>query len=381
MKHKKLYITALLLAFGISLCGCGASESKQATDATAEPATATESNTTTENNTTVETDTTIENNATAGTGATTEKETTPFSLHGALSVDGTDLVDCNGEKFQLYGMSTHGLAWFPGYVNYDTFEYLYEEWHTNCIRLAMYTHETGGYCSGGDQEKLKTLIMNGVDYATELGMYVIIDWHVLNDQNPLTYQEEAAAFFEEMSSLYADYDNVIYEICNEPNTTASWEDITSFSNEIIPVIRNNDSNAIIIVGTPTWSQDIDQAAAAPLEYDNIMYALHFYAATHTDWLRNRMEQCIKDGLPVIVSEFGICDASGNGQIDMDQANAWKELIEEYNVSYLCWNLSNKNESSSIIKSTCIKLYDWTEDELSTQGKWISEWFKSEYEGD
>lgn len=301
---------------------------------------------------------------------------TPFALHGALSVHGADLVDCNGEKFQLRGMSTHGIAWFPAYVNFDTFAYLRDEWNTNCVRIAMYTSEYGGYCSGGNQTQLKKLLMNGVDYATELGMYVIIDWHVLNDKNPLVYKEQAAAFFAEMSALYADYDNVIYEICNEPNGT-SWNDIYTYANEIIPIIRANDSNAVIIVGTPTWSQDIHNALSKPLEYDNIMYALHFYAATHTEWLRQRMESCITSGLPVFVSEFGICDASGNGKIDMEQANAWKDLIEKYNVSYICWNLSNKNESSSIVAAGCTKLYGWTEEELSTQGQWIAEWFKGE----
>lgn len=212
---------------------------------------------------------------------------TPFLRHGSLSVDGAYLVDSNGEKIQLRGMSTHGIAWFPDYINYDTFKYLRDDWNTNCIRLSMYTYESGGYCNGGDKEKLKELIKNGIDYAEQLGMYVIVDWHVLNDKNPLEYKDEAILFFDEISKLYSEKDNVIYEICNEPNTTAPWEDITSYANAVIPTIRANDENCVIIVGTPTWSQDIDKAADAPLEYDNIMYALHFYAATHTDWLRNR----------------------------------------------------------------------------------------------
>ena len=304
-------------------------------------------------------------------------ENTPFSVHGALSVDGAYLVDKNGEKVQLHGMSTHGIAWFPDYINYDTFKFLRDDWNTNCIRLSMYTYESGGYCSDGNKEKLKELVKSGVDYAAELGMYVIVDWHVLNDRNPLEYKDEAVVFFDEMSKLYADYDNVIYEICNEPNTNAPWEDITAYADEVIPVIRANDSNSVIIVGTPTWSQEIDKAAASPLNYDNIMYAMHFYAATHTDWLRNRMESCIESGLPVFVSEFGICDASGGGSVDYEQGNKWKELIEKYNTSYMCWNLSNNKETCSIISNECEKLYGWTDEELSEQGKWVSDWFKSE----
>lgn len=309
---------------------------------------------------------------------TTDKNT-PFGKHGALSVKGTDLVGASGEKVQLRGMSTHGLAWFPQYVNFDTFKFLRDEWNTNCVRLAMYTHENGGYCAGGNKEQLKTLVRNGVDYASQLGMYVIVDWHVLNEQNPLTYKDEAKKFFDEMSKEFAGKDNVIYEICNEPNGSGSWQNVTAYANEVIPIIRANAPNSVILVGTPQWSQNIDQALAAPLKFDNIMYTLHFYAATHTDWLRNKMESCINSGLPVFVSEFGTCDASGNGGVDIGQSNAWKDLIEKHNVSYMCWNLANKNESSSIIASGCSKLYGWSDNELSTQGKWIRDWFKSETE--
>lgn len=300
---------------------------------------------------------------------------TPYELHGALHVDGADLMDENGEKFQLYGMSTHGIGWFPQYINQDSFRTLRDDWNTNCIRLAMYTAETGGYCTDGNQEDLKALVKSGVEYAAQLGMYVIIDWHILSDQNPNTYKDSALAFFEEMSSAYKDYDNVLYEICNEPNTSASWEDVKNYANEVIPVIRANNDSAVIIVGTPTWSQDIDQAAASPLEFDNIMYSLHFYAATHTDSLRSRLETCEENGLPVFISEFGMCDASGNGGNDFKQTQKWMDLIEKYNVSFMCWNLANKDESSSVFKADSTRLSDWTEDDMNESGKWIRSYFR------
>lgn len=304
----------------------------------------------------------------------TNESSTPVSLHGALSVKGTDLVDKNGEKFQLYGMSTHGIAWFPQYVNLDAFRTLRDDWNTNCIRLAMYTAEYGGYCSGGDRESLKELVKGGVEYASELGMYVIIDWHVLNDQDPNVYKEDAVAFFREMSSAYADYENVLYEICNEPNGSATWDNIKAYASEVIPIIRENDSDAVILVGSPTWSQDIHQAAASPLEFDNIMYTLHFYAATHKDDLRSRMEECVGKGLPVFVSEFGMCDASGNGANDFEQTEKWLELIEKYNISFFCWNLANKDESSSVFLPSSAATSEWTEDDLNEAGKWIRNYF-------
>ncbi|MCM1101147.1 MAG: glycoside hydrolase family 5 protein [Acetatifactor muris] len=296
--------------------------------------------------------------------------------HGALRVDGTQLVDQNGDPIQLYGMSTHGIAWFPQFVSYDTFKTLRDDWNTNCVRLAMYTHENSGYCAGGDQDYLKSLVRSGVDAATDLGMYVIVDWHVLQDQDPNVYKDQALAFFKEMSETYADHTNVIYEICNEPNGYATWDSVKSYAEEVIPVIRENDPDAVIIVGTPTWSQDIDQAKANPLDEENILYALHFYAGTHKDVLWNRLDSCVQNGLPVFVSEFGMCDASGNGANDFNSAESWFDVIEKYNISFCCWNLANKDESSSVLKASCSKTCDWSEEDLNESGKWIREYFRS-----
>ncbi len=293
------------------------------------------------------------------------------STAGALQVNGTQLTDENGVAVQLKGISTHGLAWFPAYVNEDCFRQFREEWNVNVMRLAMYTAENGGYCSGGDQNQLKELIHNGVSYATSLDMYVIIDWHILSDNNPNTNKESAKEFFAEMAEKYAGYNNVLYEICNEPNGGTSWSDIKSYAEEVIGVIRSYDEDGIIIVGTPNWSQYVDQAAADPITgYDNIMYALHFYAATHKESLRNTMTAAIDAGLPIFVTEYGICDASGNGAIDENQANQWVSTMNSYGVSYVAWNLSNKGETSAMINSGCNKTSGFTESDLSASGKWL-----------
>ncbi len=311
----------------------------------------------------------------------TPEEGTPFDNHGKLSVSGTDIVDKNGNKYQLKGCSTHGITWFPDYVDKDTFQTFRDDWGANLIRLAMYT-DTGdsyGYCSGGDKDTILDLVNKGVDAATELGMYVIVDWHILNDNNPNTHIDDAKDFFDIVSDRYKDYDNVIYEICNEPNGGTSWQDIKEYAETIIPVIRAEDEDAIIIVGTPTWSQDVDIAAGEPLEgYDNIMYAVHFYAATHKQELRDKVTTAIDKGLPVLISEFSICDASGNGAIDYDEADEWFSLIKDKNLSYAAWNISNKAETSSLIDASCTKISDWTDEELSETGKYIKAEISGEY---
>ena len=298
---------------------------------------------------------------------------TPVENHGKLSVKGTDLVDKNGDKYQLKGLSTHGMTWFPQYVSEETFKTLRDDWGANLIRLAMYT-DTGdsyGYCSGGDKAEIKKLLDDGVGYASDLGMYVIIDWHILNDNNPNNHIEDAKDFFNTVSKEYAEYDNVLYEICNEPNGGTTWTDVKSYAETIIPVIRANDKDAIIIVGTPTWSQDVDIASEDPVTgYDNIMYAAHFYAATHKQELRDKISKAIDNGLPVFISEFSICDASGNGAIDYNEADAWFEFIDKYNLSYASWSLSNKAETASLFSSSSTTVSDFSESDISDTGKYI-----------
>ena len=290
--------------------------------------------------------------------------------HGRLSVKGTKIVDKNGKEYQLKGVSTHGLQWFPQFVCKETFQCIRDEWGANAVRLAMYTDENG-YCAGGDKAALKKLVKDGVHIASDLGLYVIIDWHILHDYDPNTNKAEAIKFFDEMSKEFSGYENVFYEICNEPNGGVSWSTIKKYAEEVIPVIRKNDPKGIIIVGTPTWSQDVDIAAKDPIKgYTNIMYALHFYAGTHKDSLRSKMKTAIELGLPVFVSEYGICDASGNGACNETEANKWVAMMDKYGVSYMIWNLANKNESSSLIKQNCKKLSGFTEADLNQEGRWL-----------
>ena len=303
-----------------------------------------------------------------------EAKTTTYydASAGRLHVKGTKLVDKKGHEVQLRGVSTHGLSWYPQYVNDKCFAQLHDKWGANVVRLAMYTEEYNGYCSGDAKNRsdLKKLIKKGVRLAKKHKMYVIVDWHILSDGNPNSHKKEAKAFFREMSREFKGYNNVIYEICNEPNNGTSWKESKSYARSVISTIRKNDKKAVIVVGTPTWSQDVDQAAADPIKGDNIMYALHFYAATHKADLRNKMTAAINKGLPVFVTEYGICDASGNGAIDKKEADRWVQTMDEYGVSYIAWNLSNKQESSSIIKSSCSKVSGFKKSELSDEGKWL-----------
>lgn len=328
------------------------------------------------NNNNNNTSTTKKPAATVPKAPSDPKGTTPVSQHGQLSVKNGQLVDKSGKGYQLRGMSTHGLTWFPEFVNESAFKTLRDDWNTNVVRLAMYVDEWGnGQCYMGNKSGSLELLEKGVDICIKLDMYVIIDWHVLNPGDPSKYTNEAKSFFETVSKRYAKYPNVIYEICNEPNGGASWSgNIKPYAEKIIPVIRKNAPNSVIIVGTPTWSQEIDKPLSDPLSYKNVMYAFHFYAATHAG-LRSNVENCVAQGLPVFVSEFGTCDASGGGANDFNETQKWLSYFDMQGISYCNWSICNKDETCSVLRPGTSANGNWSESNLTENGKWIRNWFR------
>lgn len=311
----------------------------------------------------------------------TTKANTPVAAHGQLSVKGNHIVDKNGKVFKIKGMSTHGIMWedYGNVLSYNNLKVLRDDWKINTIRIAMYTQEWGGYTTGSDFAKqAKQKVMTGVENAKKLGMYVIIDWHILSDGDPRTHQSEAVKFFTEMSKKYGKYNNVIYEICNEPNSGVTWTGgIKSYCQTVVRAIRKYDKKAIIVCGTGTWSQDIDQVLGNRLGDKNCVYALHFYANTHTDWLRDRLKKCYNSGLPVLVTEFGTCDASGNGGYNEYQTKEWLKLLDSLKVGYINWSLSDKQETASVFKpNTDLNNIRAGTSQLTDSGKLIRAWFRA-----
>ncbi len=264
--------------------------------------------------------------------------------NGWLGISGNRLVNESGEYFRLKGMSTHGIQWYGDFANEEMMTKLRDEWGSNLFRIAMYTNEQGYIQNRGLEDK----VVNIVDMAIRLDMYVIIDWHILSDNNPNMYINEAKDFFDRMSDRYKDYPNVIYEICNEPNGGVTWSgDIKPYANQVLKVIRRNSPKSIVIVGTPTWSQDVDKVLDDPIDDERVMYAFHFYAGTAIDSLMSKVNSVV-DKIPIFVSEWGISDATGTGGVFIDEANRWMDFMDQYNISWANWSLSNKDESSALL---------------------------------
>lgn len=303
-------------------------------------------------------------------------EGSPVFHNGKLHVEGTQMVSECGKPVQLRGMSSHGLAWFPNAYTEEALTSLVNDWHIDLFRLAIYTHQNGGYCKTGYQqwkapEQYNEYIDNLVDICGKLGIYCIIDWHVLEEGSgdPNTTLEYAVPFWEYMSQKHKDDKHVLYEICNEPNgMNVKWETVKKYADTIIPIIRKNDPDKIIICGSPTWSQDVDLAAEDPLEYDNVMYSLHFYSGTHFEWLRDKADKAISKGLAIFVTEFGTSDASGNGGVYFDECDTWMNWMDERMISWSNWSFCDKNESSAALNPGAVASQNWTD--VSKSGRYI-----------
>ncbi len=312
------------------------------------------------------------------TGQTKELlyEDTPYGKHGALHVDGLQVKDKNNQPFTLRGASTHGMHWGDGetFLNKTAFQNLRDEWGVNMVRLVSYVTQ-GGYTQGS-KDKLDKHIQEGVSNLTDLGMYAIIDWHV-HAENPNDTKSQAIEFFDTYSKMYKDQSNIIYEICNEPTGTP-WNQIRPYAVDVVNTIRANDPDAIIVVGTNTWSQDVDEVATngGKIDDPNVMYTIHFYSGSHGESLREKVRTALKAGTPVFCTEFGVCDASGNGGFDLEEADRWIDFFEENEISYCCWSLSKKNESASMLSPECNKVNGFTNADLGATGAWLINTYRS-----
>ena len=287
--------------------------------------------------------------------------------NGKLQVKGTQLCNEAGEPIVLHGMSSHGMQWYGQYASSGAIKTT-AEYGANLFRVAMYTGENG-YLS--QPEAIKKQVINAVDAAIANDMYVIIDWHILSDGNPKTHLQESKKFFAEMAKRYKDSPAVLYEICNEPNGNVSWaNDVKPYAAELVKTIRDAGSDGVILIGSPTWSQDIHLAAADPVQGKNLMYTLHFYAGTHGASLRQRIDEAMKKGIAVFVSEWGTSRADGSGGVFLKESGEWLDFLDQRDISWANWSLCDKNETYAALKPGASSNGGWKQSDLSESGKFV-----------
>ncbi len=298
----------------------------------------------------------------------------PAGFNGALRVKNGKIVNRFGRPFVLQGVSTNSLQTNGQYIDKKGFRELKNKWNVNCVRLSLKTYGDDGYCRVDDKTRaeLNSKIRWGVQCATECGLYVIIDWHILEDRNPNRYRSYALEFFSKMAQKYKNQSNVIFEICNEPNNGTTWTDVKEYAESVAGEIRSKDNRSLIITGTPDWCQQITDPLYDPVIDLNTAYSYHFYAASHKEEYRDKLRTALEAGLPVVVSEFGISEHTGDGKLDPEEGEKWLSLLDQYDVGRICWSLSKGKESSKIFKENCPKTNGWEDEDLTEYGMWIRE---------
>jgi endoglucanase len=294
---------------------------------------------------------------------------------GQLRVCGTKLCNSSGQQVQLRGMSTHGIQWFSQCVKPASLDALANDWGADVLRISMYIQE-GGYET--NPRKFTDMVHNYIEEATKRGMYALVDWHMLTPGDPHHNLARAKTFFTEIAERHKNKTNIIYEIANEPNgNSVTWSRIKSYAEQLIPVIRAKDSDAVVLVGTPAWSsfgvsygKNESEVANNPLTLGNLMYTFHFYAASHDDEYLNTLSRAA-DKLPVFVTEFGTQNSAGEGANDFARSQRYLDLMAQKKVSWINWNFSDDHRSGAVFKQgTCAGNTFAGTGVLKEAGRWI-----------
>lgn len=286
---------------------------------------------------------------------------TPVERHGKLSISGTSLLDENGEVVQLKGVSSMWLNWeTDGFAeSADALLWMRDHWNLSVIRASMGVEPTGAYLTNPDlaRGQVETII----DNAIAAGVYVLVDWH---DHNAQMHTDQAVKFFGELASKYAGVPNVLYETFNEPLAIGWEKDLKPYHEAVVAAIRQATDN-VIVLGTPSWSQDVDVASLSPVEGENLAYTLHFYSCTHSDWLRGKASTAMSRGLPLFVTEWGATDADGglDGKVCLQEAAIWLNFLADKGISWTAWKLDN-----CPVDSTCLLAPN-----APVNGPWTSEY--------
>ena len=295
--------------------------------------------------------------------------------NGQLSIKEGKLTNQYDENVVLRGISAGNGKGIESltekYYNRDSLSVI-KSWGANVLRIPVDTDAYyQGYVSNPD---IINRVFEIADICIELDMYAIIDWHVLYEGNPNTYVEQAKEFFSQVATKYKDVPNILYEICNEPNgDDVTWEVIKNYANEVMPVIRNIDSDSIIIVGTPSASSNIDEVVDSELDYNNLMYTCHMYASNFNNDRMNKLKTAVENNIPVFITEFGTA-ATGWGTQDgllLGNSNIIANYMEENNISWCNWSMSDAYEALALVKYN-----QWdnslNDNILSESGKYIKQ---------
>jgi endoglucanase len=278
--------------------------------------------------------------------------------NGWLRVDGASLVNQSGNPIQLRGVSMGWHCLWPRFYNHTVVDKLARDWHADIVRCAIGLDLEDQ--SFEQKPELGYAVADSIIKAAIANdIYVIVDFH--SHANNLTLAKE---FFSNIANKYGKYPNLLYEIWNEP-MEVQWLETKAYAEELIPIIRQYAPKNVIIVPTPRWDQNVDDAADDPIVgVDNIMYSLHYYAATHADDLREKAQYALSKNLPIFMSECASMVHTGDGVIDTKSWEQWMQVADDNKISWIAWSISDKDETCSMLRpSASSDASQWSEDDL------------------
>ena len=270
----------------------------------------------------------------------------------------------SGKEVQVKGMS---LFWSinptsAAFWNADVVTRMVQDHNIQLIRAAMGVDESWGSGNYFTKESYYQGLMDEVvQAAIDNDIYVIIDYHSHKAHEDVA---SAQAFFSRMASKWGSYDNVIFEIFNEPACITggsgdcetasfgggflSWSSIRTYANKVIATIRDYSDN-LIIVGTPMWDQQPNAAIGAKVTdpANNTAYAFHYYAGSHTTGSQGaNAEEAMEAGLSVFVSEWGTINADGKGGV-ASANTGWQTWMNKFKLSSANWSLTSLVEDEDL----------------------------------
>ncbi|SDL33180.1 endoglucanase [Glycomyces sambucus] len=274
---------------------------------------------------------------------------TPVERHGRLSVCGNNMCNEDGQEIQLRGVSSMWLHWQtqPYAQNLAALEWMRDEWGIEVFRVAMGVEPEGAYLD--DPNGWKAEVEQVIRNAEEAGVYVIVDFHAHQAHQ---HRAAAVAFFTDLADRYGHLPNVIWEPYNEPEQVDWASTVKPYHEAVVAAIRAQDPDNIVVLGTPTWSQDVDVAAANPVSGTNLMYTLHFYSCTHAQWNRDKANTALNAGLALFVTEWGASAADGglDGRVCLDEAQRWIDWMGANKISWTAWKLDVGNDSTNLLSA-------------------------------
>nr|BAB68523.1 beta-1,4-endoglucanase [Pratylenchus penetrans] len=298
--------------------------------------------------------------------------------YGQLSVKGKNVVGSNGQAVALHGMSLFWSSFSEGSPFYtaDVVKALKCQWNANVVRAAMGVEEGSGYLS--NKQNQRNMVDTVIKAAIAQGIYVIVDWHDHNAQNHLSQANE---FFTYIAQTYGSKNpNIIYEVFNEP-LQVDWNSVIKpYHQSVVATIRKYDTKNIIVLGTRTWSQEVDTAANSPVSGSNLCYTLHYYAASHKQDLRNKAQAALNKNVCIFVTEYGTVNADGNGGMDQASSQEWWTFLDNNKISYVNWALDAKNEKSAALNPGTQPSQVGSDSVLSESGKLVKAQLKKQNNG-